>query len=217
MCLDGCKALEKVKLKTPSLWHVDARHCPELVKFEAEARENHWATADLYGSKIVVNSLLMSIGVSLSKPLSSLSMNSRRLLDIIEPLEALMDDDKRTRFELSHKTLSTDFCIALAAIITYHPTLAEIQLSNCELDEESIRLLAEACFTNRKAVTYSIPTFTSNLSSEAKDIITSERPDSPSSGPKLRLSILHTRVPATTQQDILGRALGTSVYVSFNE
>ena len=209
LCLDGCKALEKVKLKTPALWHVDARNCPELVKFEAEARDSHWATADLYGSKVVAHHLLMSIGVSLSKPLSSLSVNSRKIIDILEPLEGLMDDPKRTRFEILNKSLPTDYCLVLAAIITYHASISEIFLNFCELDEESVRTLAEACFTNRKAITYSLPT----LRKDSKD----ERPDSPSFAPRLKLSILHTRVNAATQQDVLGRALGTSVYISFHE
>lgn len=228
LCLDGCKALEKVKLKTPALWHVDARHCPELIKFEAEARDNHWATADLYGSKVVLHSLLMSIGVSLSKPLSSLSANSRRLADIIEPLEALLDE-KRKKFELANKTLPTDYCLLLAAVITYHPAISDIYLKYCELDEESVRVLAQACFTNRKAFTYNIGPVLGSSGTKAPSSLTKEKKngasnppdppsqDSPDSLPKLKLSILHTRVNAAIQQDILGRALGTSVYISFNE
>jgi hypothetical protein len=220
LILDHCRQLEKVKLNTPALWHVDARYCPELVKFEAQTKGVCTATADLFSSKIVCAKLLMLRGLTLSKPLSYLSVNARKLGDLIEPLEGLLLDPSKTRFEVSHRTLPPDFITILAAV-TNLSSLSDITINSCEVEDESIRALANACFASRKCNVLSVPTLhSSNSSTGSSSTQSGNRPDTPSEmgqSCKLKLAVSHCRVAPAVQADILGRALGTNVSIQFTE
>jgi hypothetical protein len=217
--LDHCRQLEKVKLYTPALWHVDARHCSELVKLEANTKNATWATADLFGSKIVCSKLLMLVGLSLSKPISYLSMNSRRFQDLLEPLEALLTDSSKTRYEASHRTIPHDLIVVLATILS-HSSLAEITFNSCEIEDDSVRILADACLLSRKCTSLVVPTIhSSTLASGSSSRTSPDTIADPSQAPstKIKLSFIHSRIPASVQQEVLGKALGTSVFISFSE
>lgn len=142
LALNNCPNIEKIKLISPTLKHLDARNCPLLTTIEVTT--NRLATANFQGCwKISCRDILQK-SLAISKTISQLTKGTnKKKNEYVQDFEKIISNEIQDEFVISNQPLSVVIIECYMIAFLFNETIRKIVFESGSVTEDNIYSLSK--------------------------------------------------------------------------